>query len=116
MMYDNQISYSDVKDLDKVLIYAKKLVLEDISIYFLKGKVTKDELFKEFLYQDKPITLKIEKTKKTREIKNRCMARVWLKNGPRQCGMSRIDDSEFCNNHIVKKNYGRIDEPILNDN
>ena len=61
MMYDNQISYSDVKDLDRVLMSAKKLVLEDISLYFLKGKVTKDELFKEFLYRDRSAaTLGIE--------------------------------------------------------
>ena len=42
------------------------------------------------------------------------MARIWNKGEPRQCNAAKIKSIDYCNTHLYKRNYGRIDEEIIN--
>ena len=53
--------------------------------------------------------VKKQRVKRNININNRCIARTGLN---KQCSRSRLNDSEYCKSHNIKKlPYGRIDEP-----
>lgn len=113
-MINPEISSHDLKELDKVLKTNKETILKDIWVRYLQGIVEKDNLISEFLDEKHLPKIKHIVKEKKIQLEDRCMARIWSKGEPRQCNVAKIKSIDYCNTHLYNRNYGRIDEEIIN--
>jgi len=110
-MINSSISKKTLNELDKIIQSYKEDVLKDINKTF-KLNLDNQELINMFLERKENI---INYKKKPFINYNNCMACVWVKKyGYFQCNRKRKhSESEFCETHYNKLNYGRIDKKII---